>query len=40
LTQQGVAPTRIHTIGFGEAQPVSSLAAENRRVNIVIMPVT
>ena len=40
LTQQGVAPTRIQTIGFGEAQPVSSLAAENRRVNIVIMPVT
>ena len=40
LMQQGVAPGRIQTVGFGEAQPISSVDAENRRVNIVIIPVT
>jgi outer membrane protein OmpA-like peptidoglycan-associated protein len=40
LVQLGVAPARIYTIGFGEAQPISSVNAVNRRVNIVIIPVT
>lgn len=40
LVQRGVAPTRIYTIGFGEAQPISSIDAVNRRVNIVIIPIT
>ena len=40
LIQRGVAPTRIYTVGFGEAQPISSIDAVNRRVNIVIIPIT
>ena len=39
LVQQGVNPDRILTIGYGESMPVSSSAALNRRVNIVIIPV-
>ncbi len=39
LIQRGVDPVRITTIGFGESQPVSSNAAENRRVEIKIMPI-
>ncbi|MEA1967360.1 MAG: OmpA family protein [Thermodesulfobacteriota bacterium] len=39
LIQRGVDPVRIETIGFGESQPVSSNAAANRRVTIVITPV-
>jgi outer membrane protein OmpA-like peptidoglycan-associated protein len=39
LTMRGVDPARIQTVGYGESQPISSNAAMNRRVNIVIMPV-
>jgi outer membrane protein OmpA-like peptidoglycan-associated protein len=39
LIQRGVHPARIQALGFGEAMPVSSAAALNRRVNIVIIPV-
>jgi outer membrane protein OmpA-like peptidoglycan-associated protein len=38
LTQKGVDPTRIQTVGFGESQPISSNDAMNRRVLIVIIP--
>ncbi|MBW1957007.1 MAG: OmpA family protein [Deltaproteobacteria bacterium] len=38
LTQSGVDPTRIQTVGFGESQPISSNDAMNRRVVIVIIP--
>lgn len=40
LVQQGVDGMRIIPIGFGESQPISSNDAVNRRVNIVIIPVT
>jgi outer membrane protein OmpA-like peptidoglycan-associated protein len=40
LVQRGVDPRRIYTVGFGESQPISSNPATNRRVNIVIMPIT
>jgi outer membrane protein OmpA-like peptidoglycan-associated protein len=39
LAQQGVAQTRIRTVGYGESQPVSSDHAANRRVKVVIEPV-
>ncbi|MEE9614960.1 MAG: OmpA family protein [Thermodesulfobacteriota bacterium] len=39
LTQRNVNPQRIATVGFGESMPISSSAAMNRRVNIVIVPV-
>lgn len=39
LVQRGVDPARIQTIGYGESMPISSSAALNRRVNIVIIPV-
>ncbi len=39
LVQRGVHPARIKAVGFGESMPVSSVAALNRRVNIVIIPV-
>lgn len=39
LVQRGVDPMRMESIGFGESQPVSSNDADNRRVNIVIIPV-
>ena len=38
LTQRGVDPARIQTVGFGESQPISSNDAINRRVVIVIIP--
>lgn len=38
LTQMGIAPGRIYTVGLGESQPISSSPDINRRVNIVIMP--
>ncbi|MBC8459354.1 MAG: OmpA family protein [Deltaproteobacteria bacterium] len=38
LTQRGVDPARIQTVGFGESQPISSNDAMNRRVVIVIIP--
>jgi len=40
LAQQGVVSTRVYPIGFGESQPISSNDAMNRRVNIVIIPIT
>lgn len=39
LVQNQVMPQRIHTIGFGESQLISSDDAMNRRVQIVIIPV-
>jgi outer membrane protein OmpA-like peptidoglycan-associated protein len=39
LTQRGVDPKRIQTVGFGESQPISSNDAMNRRVVIVIIPI-
>lgn len=39
LVQQGVAPSRINAVGYGESLPVSSSHAMNRRVEIVIIPV-
>ncbi len=38
LIQRGIDPSRMQMIGFGESQPVSSSDADNRRVNIVIIP--
>jgi len=40
LVQQGVASGRIRTVGYGENQPISSSHAMNRRVEVVIIPVT
>ncbi|MBW2108992.1 MAG: OmpA family protein [Deltaproteobacteria bacterium] len=40
LVQRGVDSRRIQTIGFGESQPISSNNAMNRRVNIVIIPIS
>jgi len=39
LVQRNVDPARMQVMGFGESQPVSSSDADNRRVNIVIIPV-
>jgi len=39
LAQQGVNPSRIEAVGYGESQPISSSDAMNRRVNIVINPI-
>ena len=39
LIQRGVAQERLTTIGFGESQPVSSSAAMNRRVSLVMTPI-
>ncbi|SMC87545.1 Outer membrane protein OmpA [Desulfocicer vacuolatum DSM 3385] len=38
LVQRNVDPARMQVMGFGESQPVSSSDADNRRVNIVIIP--
>lgn len=40
LIQQGVAASRIRAIGYGESRPISSSDAMNRRVEVVIIPVT
>lgn len=40
LLQDGVASGRMQTVGFGESQPISSNDAMNRRVSIVIIPIT
>ena len=40
LIQQGVNPARIVAVGYGESQPISSDHAMNRRVEIVIVPIT
>ncbi|WP_027369529.1 OmpA family protein [Desulfovermiculus halophilus] len=39
LVQQGVQEIRITAVGYGETQPVSSSAAANRRVEVVIEPI-
>lgn len=39
LIQRGVASGRVDAMGFGESMPISSSAAANRRVEIVITPV-
>ncbi|MGB7918487.1 MAG: OmpA family protein [Desulfobacterales bacterium] len=39
LVQRGIDPERLATIGFGESQPISSSAAMNRRVTIVLTPI-
>ncbi len=39
IIQRGVDPHRIVTMGYGESQPISSVDALNRRVEIVIIPV-
>lgn len=39
LVQQGVEDWRITAVGYGESQPISSSAAANRRVEIVIEPI-
>ncbi len=39
LVQRGVAPERLTTIGFGESRPISSSAAMNRRVTLVLTPI-
>lgn len=39
LTQRGVDPRRIETVGYGESMPISSSDAVNRRVEIVIIPI-
>ncbi len=40
LIQQGVAPGRIRAVGYGESRPISSSHAMNRRVEVVISPMT
>ncbi|RLC27754.1 MAG: hypothetical protein DRH37_10400 [Deltaproteobacteria bacterium] len=40
LVQRGVDPRRIQAVGFGESQPISTSDAVNRRVSIVIIPLT
>lgn len=39
LTQRGVDPRRIETVGYGESMPISSNDAMNRRVEIIIIPI-
>ena len=39
LMQRGVAAERMTAIGFGESQPISSNAAANRRVTMVLTPI-
>lgn len=40
LIQRGVQEVRLYAVGYGESQPISSDPAANRRVTIVIEPVT
>ena len=39
LAQRGVDARRIRTVGYGESQPISSIDAMNRRVEIIITPI-
>jgi outer membrane protein OmpA-like peptidoglycan-associated protein len=39
LVQMGVEEWRVKAVGFGESQPISSSAAQNRRVSIRIDPI-
>lgn len=38
LVQHGVNPSRINTRGYGESMPISSSYAQNRRVEVTIIP--
>lgn len=38
LVRQGVNPSRIATRGYGESRPISSSYAQNRRVEVTIIP--
>lgn len=40
LAQQGVNPARIRAVGYGESRPISSNFAMNRRVEIIIVPIS
>lgn len=40
LIQMGVIPERIQALGFGQSMPVSSDPAQNRRVEIYIVPIS
>ncbi|MCF8109773.1 MAG: OmpA family protein, partial [Desulfohalobiaceae bacterium] len=40
LIQKGIREVRVYAAGYGESQPISSDPAANRRVTIVIEPVT
>jgi outer membrane protein OmpA-like peptidoglycan-associated protein len=39
LIQNGIAPSRIRAVGYGESRPISSDHAMNRRVEILIAPI-
>lgn len=39
LVQRRVNPARIHTLGLGESQPISSNGAQNRRVVVALIPI-
>jgi len=39
LIQNGVAPERMVTVGYGESRPISSDHSMNRRVEIIISPI-
>lgn len=39
LIQRGVEAERLRAVGFGESQPISTTAAMNRRVTIVLTPI-
>lgn len=40
MVQQGINPSRIRTVGYGESRPISSSDSANRRVEITIVPIT
>ncbi|MFO8032022.1 MAG: OmpA family protein [Desulfohalobiaceae bacterium] len=40
LLQMGVIEERVHAVGYGETQPISSDPSQNRRVEIYIEPIT
>jgi outer membrane protein OmpA-like peptidoglycan-associated protein len=40
LMQNGVDPRRMTAIGMGESQPISSNPAQNRRVTLVLTPIS
>ncbi|MFW6179969.1 MAG: OmpA family protein [Desulfohalobiaceae bacterium] len=40
LIQMGVIESRVHAVGYGETQPISSDPSQNRRVELLIEPIT
>ncbi|MDR1921487.1 MAG: OmpA family protein [Candidatus Adiutrix sp.] len=40
LVKRGVDPRRINAVGYGKSQPISSSDAANRRVEIIITPIS